>query len=143
MITLAQYVGKHAGSPDWTPARQGNAVDLLVACAKLEQIMLNAGVIFPDNPATRSGVSGLIFGGFRPQSCPQGAPHSSHKEGQGVDRYDPHNLIDKWLADDYAKHGKKSAIVRCGIYIEHPNATDTWSHWTTRPPKSGNRIFIP
>ena len=137
MLTLAQYVGPHASSPDWTEARQRNAEGLLKACAALEVEMARGGVSFPDNPHTKSGVSGVTFGGFRPQDCPQGAPDSSHKKGEGVDRYDPRGEIDAWCMahlDRLAVHG---------IYIEHPSATPGWSHWTTRAPRSGNRAFYP
>lgn len=137
MITLNQYVGPHSASPDWTPERQQAATKLLAACCALEVEMARGGVSFPDNPATKSGVSGLTFGGFRPQNCPQGAPNSSHKEGMAVDRYDPRGEIDVWCMahlDRLAHHG---------IYIEHASATPGWSHWTTRAPKSGNRAFYP
>jgi hypothetical protein len=137
MITLNQYVGPHSASPDWTPERQQNAAKLLAACCALEVEMARGGVAFPDNPATKSGVSGVTFGGFRPQNCSQGAPNSSHKEGMAVDRYDPRGEIDNWCMahlDRLAHHG---------IYIEHSSATPGWSHWTTRAPKSGNRAFYP
>ncbi len=137
MITLNQYVGPHSASPDWTPERQQAATKLLAACCALEVEMARGGVSFPDNPATKSGVSGVTFGGFRPQNCTQGAPNSSHKEGLAVDRYDPRGEIDVWCMahlDRLAHHG---------IYIEHPSATPGWSHWTTRAPKSGNRAFYP
>ena len=137
MITLNQYVGPHRASPDWTPTREQNATKLLAACCALEVEMARGGVSFPDNPATKSGVSGQTFGGFRPQDCPIGAPNSSHKEGLAVDRYDPRGEIDAWCMahiDRFEKHG---------IYIEHPSATPGWSHWTIRAPKSGNRAFYP
>lgn len=137
MITLAQYVGPHKDSPDWTPTREQNALYLLQQCAALEAEMAAHGVVFPINPKTGSGVSGATFGGFRPQNCPQGAPDSSHKTGEGVDRYDPAGDIDAWLM----AHQDSMALL--GIYIEHPDATPTWSHWTTRAPRSGNRVFHP
>lgn len=137
MITLEQYVGPHAKSPDWTPERQANAQKLLLTCANLEAEMVSAGVKFPDNAATKSGVSGQTFGGFRPQDCPQGAPHSSHKEGLAVDRYDPLNEIDAWLLDN------QDALERHGIYIEHPDSTKHWSHWSIKPPGSGHHVFYP
>ena len=140
MITLEQYVGPHAESPDWTIARKANAVSLLTACSKLEQLAIADGVEFPVNPATNSQVSGQTFGGFRPQDCPQGSMHSSHKEGLGVDRYDPTNKIDAWCMLNSGKGGK---LEQCGIYLEHPSATNKWSHWTTRRPPSGNRVFYP
>ncbi len=135
MITLAQYVGPHSASPDWTPARQQNATQLLAACVALEAEMLPLGVKFPDNPATHSGVSDQTFGGFRPQNCPQGAVNSSHKEGMAVDRYDPGGEIDAWCLAIQAR------LAAHGIYIEHPDATPGWSHWTTRSPPSGHRVF--
>lgn len=137
MITLQHYVGPHADSLDWTPERQANARRLLAACAALEVEMARGGVAFPDNPKTHSGVSGSTFGGFRPQSCLQGAKTSSHKEGKGVDRYDPRGEIDAWCL----AHPDRLAVH--GIYIENPDATPGWSHWTIRPPKSGKQVFMP
>lgn len=137
MITLEQYVGSHNDSPDWTPACEARAAILLKACAALEDEMAADGVEFPDNPATGSGVSGQTFGGFRPQDCPQGASNSAHKTGEAVDRYDLTGRIDAWLM---AHQGR---LVAHGLYIEHPSATVHWSHWTTRAPGSGNRVFYP
>ena len=137
MITIAQYVGPHSASPDWTVARQTNAAVLLSACARLETIMLEDGIRFRDNPATGSGVSGETFGGFRPQDCPIGAPHSNHKEGRAVDRYDPDGAIDDWCLLHLAD------LVQCGIWLESPTATLHWSHWQCVPPGSGVRVFMP
>lgn len=137
MINIDQYVGPHASSPDWTPERHQNAIALLNACALLESRMRDDNVVFDINPATNSGVSGKTFGGFRPQDCPQGAPKSSHKEGRGVDRYDPHGAIDDWIM------AHQDVLAECGLYIEHPDATPGWSHWTDKAPRSGNRVFYP
>ena len=137
MITLAQYVGPHAGSPDWTPERRGNAEQLLAACVGLEADATAAGVKFPNNPATGNGVSGQTLGGFRPQNATQGAPKSSHKQGLAVDRYDPKGEIDAWCM------ANQDRLAAHGIYIEHPSATKGWSHWTIKAPGSGNRVFYP
>ena len=137
MITLAQYIGPHAASPDWTAARKAHAAILLEACESLETEMLADGVEFPDNPATGSGVSGQTFGGFRPQNCPQGAANSAHKTGEAVDRYDPKGEIDAWLM------AHQDRLVAHGVYIENPSATVHWSHWSTRAPGSGNHVFLP
>lgn len=137
MITTAEYFGPWGNHPDATPARRENAERLLLHCSKLEGLMALDGVEFPDNPVTGSGVSGQTFGGFRPQDCPQGAPNSSHKEALAVDRYDPQGAIDAWCMTH------QDVLEDCGIYIEHPDATHSWSHWTIRPPKSGKRMFYP
>jgi len=137
MITLTQYAGVHADSPDWTLQRQANAATLLISCSRLEGLARADGVLFPNNPSTGNGISGNTFGGFRPQNCPQGAPQSSHKEGLAVDRYDPDGKIDEWCFRNLDR------LESCGIYIEHPDSTLHWSHWTIKAPKSGRRVFYP
>lgn len=137
MITLSQYSGIHRGHPDWTAAREQNALKLLGACCALEVEMARMGVRFPDNPKTKNGVSGDTFGGFRPQSCPVGAPNSRHKQGQAVDRYDPQGEIDAWCLAHLDR------LEAHGIWIEHPDDTPTWSHWQCVGVPSGNRVFRP
>lgn len=137
MITLEEYVGVHKDSPDWTEARRINATELLRACAELERLAVEDGVKFLNNARTGSGVSGDTLGGFRPQSCPIGAPSSAHKEGLAVDRYDPNGEIDSWCMANL------SQLIKCGIYIEHPSKTNGWSHWTVKAPGSKNRVFFP
>lgn len=58
MITLPQYAGVHAQSPDWSAERKTNASNLLLACSRLEALARADGIKFPDNPATGSGISG-------------------------------------------------------------------------------------
>ena len=140
MITLAEYFGPWKNHPDVTMQVDENAKSLMAACEKLEIFAVADGVEFPINPVTESGVSGEQYGGFRPQSCPQGAPHSAHKEGLAVDRYDPEGRIDAWCM---GHSGVGGLLEQCGIYIEHPDTTPHWSHWTIRAPGSGHRVFYP
>lgn len=137
MITLSQYAGKWRTSPDWNADVEANALRLLTSVNALEAEMARMGVRFPDNPATRSGISGSLYGGFRPQACPIGAEKSNHKQGKAVDRYDPGNMIDDWLM----AHQDRMAVH--GIWIESPDNTDGWSHWQSVPPNSGNRVYRP
>ena len=137
MITEREYFGTYNKHPDVTQEIRDNARKLLVACTMLEDMAIVDGVMFPDNPATHSGVSGGANGGFRPQKCPVGASLSSHKQGLAVDRYDPRGHIDEWCMAHLDK------LEQCGIYIEHPSATEGWSHWTIKAPRSGNRVFYP
>jgi hypothetical protein len=137
MITLEQYFGPWGACDDITEERRANAAELLHACAALEYFALRDGVEFPDNPHTGSGVSGQTYGGFRPQNCTQGAPHSAHKDAIAVDRYDPDGKIDEWCMSNLM------TLASCGIYIEHPDATPGWSHWSIKKPGSGNRVFRP
>ena len=137
MISLDDYVGPWAGSDDWTSEYQLNAATLLAKCADLETEMISDGVTFPVNPKTGTQVSGEVYGGFRPQSCPIGAAHSNHKTGCAVDRYDPDGRIDMWCMANQPR------LRFHGIYIEHPDSTPTWSHWQSLPPGSGNTVFRP
>ena len=137
MITIDQYVGTWADSDDWTAERQANATVLLNKCSDLEEEMVADGVVFPDNPKTGSGVSGEVYGGFRPQSCPIGKTNSHHKEGRAVDRFDPDGRIDMWCM------ANQPALRAHGICIEHPDTTPTWSHWQSVPPASGKTVFYP
>jgi len=146
MFTLIDYVGPWAESPDWNEEREDNANLLIAACTKLQALMESDGVHFPLHEHTGTGlhprnrdssISGETYGGFRPQDCPIGAPHSAHKEGLAVDRYDPGDLIDQFLLR------RVDLLNQCGIYIEAPSTTPGWSHWTIRSPASGHVIFYP
>ena len=140
MISITQYIGPFAKCGDLTPSRYANAQRLLLACNRLEALALIEGVKFPENPRTRSGVAGETYGGFRPQSCTQGAPYSAHKECLAVDRYDPGGDIDTWLM---ASPEAERLIAELGMYFEHPSATPGWSHWSIKAPPSGHRFFYP
>jgi len=140
MITLKQYFGKFLDHEDVTDEIRSNATSLLAACEKLESLAIADGVVFLINPITKSGISGTQYGGFRPQSCVIGATKSSHKIGRAIDLYDPEGKIDQWC---FAHSEREGYLSQCGIYIEHPSKTLGWSHWTTRRPGSGNRVFFP
>ncbi len=137
MISYQEYFGKWLGCEDATEERKVNAIKLLTAVNQLGLLAIADGIGFPINPGTGSRVSGTEYGGFRPQSCPIGAPHSAHKEALAVDIYDPRESIDEWCLDNQDK------LEQCGIYIEAPNKTRGWSHWTVRAPGSGKRVFMP
>jgi len=135
MINLAEYLGEWVGHVDATDERVENAEQLLASVNALLLEAEDSGLIIPLNPRTGSCVSGTEYGGFRPQSCPQGSEHSSHKEGAGVDVYDPRGMLDVWITDDI--------LEQHGLYREAPSSTSTWCHLTTRAPHSGKRTFYP
>lgn len=137
MITIEEYFGAWRDHKDVTPEVLEAATAFLEKCNALEAEMVAACVEFRINDARRCNISGVLYGGFRPQDCPIGAAHSSHKEGRGLDRYDPRNAIDNWIM------GHQDALVRHGLYIEAPDCTQGWSHWTDKPPRSGKRVFWP
>lgn len=137
LITLEDYAGPWGKSPDWTADRQDNAGDLLSRVNPLLDCMRADGVRVHGNPKTNTLVSGETYGGFRPQDCPIGAPGSSHKTGQAIDLFDPADTLDAWCM------AHLDLLDQFGLYLEHPAATPTWCHLTTRAPKSGRRVFFP
>ena len=135
MISPDDYFGPWLECEDATAERIDAAEAMLV---KVDAILTEAeqnGVPLDMNPKTGTLVSGEQYGGFRPQSCPEGAPHSAHKEGRAVDVYDPHGLLDKWITD--------LCLERHELYREHPADTVGWCHLTDRAPPSGRRSFHP
>lgn len=123
MVTLDHYAGEWKSSKDWSAEVIANATKLLLSVNGLMKIAEDNGIVFPVNPRTGSHVSGETYGGFRPQSCPIGAPQSKHKRGLAVDLYDPHGDIDDWCMQNEDK------LKQYGIWIEHPSKTVHWSHW--------------
>ncbi len=137
MITQSQYCGVWCGSKDWLPEYQRNAVILLQRVNALLDAYVAQGGILQINDKTKTNVSGEVYGGFRPQACPIGAPNSSHKLGMAVDIYDPMNLIDSWIDKT------PQLLIDYDLYREAPAYTQHWCHLSTKAPKSGKRTFIP
>lgn len=135
MISLVQYFGPWIDHIDANDERKAHARSLLSSVNDLLDEAEQDGVTVPVNPHTGSQVSGTTLGGFRPQNAAQGAPGSSHKQGRGVDIFDPENKLDSWLDDE-----KLEAF---DLYREHPDSTPGWTHLTDRAPGSGKRTFSP
>lgn len=134
ILSLGDYFGQWINHKDATAEVIGNAERLIEAVNKLASM---SSATFLINPNTKTRVSGLDYGGFRPQSCEQGAPKSKHKQGLAVDLYDPTESIDDWCVLHL------DLLKQCGIYIEHPSATRGWSHWSIIKPPSGRIVFYP
>lgn len=137
MITLAEYLGTWASHADVTPQVKSNAIELLKRVNALLDELATKNIASKINPKTKSQVSGEVYGGFRPQSCPIGASGSSHKTGEGIDVYDPAGAID-WFIDK-----NPELLVKHNLYRENAKDTPTWCHLQTRKTKSGKRTFLP
>lgn len=139
VITIDQYFGRYgAAHADFTQARQTNAAQLLPVVNAVVAMAVADGVPLVANPATGCLISGSGNGGARPQACPIGAPHSSHKECLAVDIYDPQRLFARWCLQN--KERIRSAGVRG---MEDPRWTPTWTHLQVVMVKSGNFVFVP
>ena len=136
-VTPDDYFGRWMDHPDCTDEVKDNAGAFLLKVNEILDRAFMDGVDYILNEKTNSYVSGKTYGGFRPQDCPQGALHSSHKEGRGVDIYDPNGAIDDWCM----KHQRD--LEELGLHIEHPSVTIGWCHMTDRSPPSGRTVFMP
>lgn len=103
--------------------------------------------IDPDTGTEISGKrNGSGDGGFRLKGNTTSAPgvFSSHEQARGVDDSDQDNALDDWLTTFDRENGRRNEMLeKHGLYREHPSATPTWCHLTTRAPKSGKRTFMP
>ena len=135
MVTLTDYFAGWPDDPGINDTMRDNATKLLDAVNLLLGAASDDGVFLYMNPRTQSYVSGLHNGGWRPRNCTEGAPDSSHKQGRGIDVYDPANQIDGWLTD--------AKLETYGLFREAPQSTMGWCHLTDRAPPSGHRTFFP
>ena len=143
-ITVEQYFGRYIDHPDATPERKANAVKMLAKVNAVRELARADGVEMPDHQHTGSaiagrpdGVGGQGNGGFRPQSCAVGEPHSTHKEGHGVDSFDPLRAFASWCSRN------TNELRRRGLYAENFRWTPTWVHLQDVSPKSGKTVYIP
>lgn len=136
-ITLGQYLGPYIAHPDATATVLAHASELLRLVNEVYAQAAIDGCELPDNPATGCGVSGSGNGGFRPGDCTVGAKDSTHKTGQGIDRYDPHRQFASWCL------AHPQPLIDRGLHMEDPRWTPTWVHLQSVPPKSGRVVYVP
>jgi hypothetical protein len=140
VISLEEYFGTKGKHPDCTQVRRSNAVALISKVNTLLARAAEEGVYdWPLDPDTGTNISGarngVGDGGFRLSTSTTGAPGSAHKEGQGIDIFDPEETLDEWLTDEI--------LEQSGLYRESPGKTPGWAHLQTRAPGSGRRTFLP
>ena len=78
----------------------------------------------------------LVSSGYRPakiNAAAGGAKLSAHMTCQAID------LVGNELAIELQKNTQ--LLEECGLYLEHPDHTPTWTHCQTRPTR--NRVFLP
>ena len=137
MITLEDYFGPYWDHPDKTEEVERNAMDLLRKCNALYCMAELDNCPLPINPKTGTGVSGKTEGGFRPHDSHTGAPNSTHKTGQGVDRYDPERRLAAWIL------AHPESLKECDLYMEDCRWAVGWVHLQSIPPRSKKRVYIP
>lgn len=137
MITAAQYFGDYAEHVDVTAEIRYHATALLDVVNDLLEAAKDDGCDLPENQNTKSLISGNGNGGFRPKNSKVGADNSKHKDGRGIDIYDPRRQFASWCL----AHPKE--LEKRGIHMEDPRWTPTWVHLQDVPPGSGKLVYIP
>lgn len=137
-ITLSQYFGVFDRTPEVLDEHRANAETLIARVNALLTLAERGGVTLETNQKTGSMISGSGNGGWRLRTATFGAENSSHKEGQGIDIYDPNDGdLDAWCLTHLTD------LIVLGLYMEHPSMTKGWCHLTTRAPRSKHRVFYP
>lgn len=67
----------------------------------------------------------------------KGAKNSAHCQCQAIDFKDVDGKLKEFIVKD------PEILVRCDLYMEHPDSTPSWVHLQSRVISSGNRIFKP
>lgn len=135
MILLDEYFNNKTGTVEQKDSAQ---ILLVYVNGLLNEYMKDTQRHMPVNPKTGNCISGQLNGdgGFRLPNAVTGSLKSSHKEGKGIDIYDPiEGQLDEWITD--------AILARNYLFREHPSATPRWCHLTNRPPPSGKRSFYP
>lgn len=140
MITLPDYFAAH--DDEGGDLRQRYALELTpdVERNALRTIALANAVL------GQFGEWRRVNSGWRPPTynakVPGAARRSLHMSGKAIDLADPDGTLDDWLMSPIGR----AAIVKLGLWMEHPSCTRTptsegWTHLQTEPPPSGNRAF--
>lgn len=142
MITLADYfMGRDHGefSDELTDAMRRSAEQTVKRVNSFLDMAAACGVTLDINPSTGT----LVSSGWRPlavnKSIPAAAPKSKHMSCEACDIYDPDGDLDDWAMGSDGQ----AALMKCGLWLEHPSATKGWSHLQILPPRSGKRVFYP
>lgn len=124
---------------DYTPEIEANG-DVTIAKSNLLLTMYQE--------ATGDTRRRKVNSGWRPPTVnartKNASKTSKHMKAKAVDLEDfDDEALDNWLMTPEGE----AALVKCGLWHEHPrttdgkNATDKWAHVQTEPQPSGNRHF--
>lgn len=147
MITRDQYFrGRDkAYASDYSIRIERNVAQLLELANELLERAAAEGVVPGVDQVTLTAVAS----GWRPPGVnartANAASGSTHLDGEGIDVQDQHpeRPLARWCLRNLHH------LERLGLWMEDPrwtggkNNDDPWVHWQKRPPRSGNRIFIP
>lgn len=135
MITLKEfYMGRDAThASELTDEIRSNALVTVERANKLLALYVEA---------TGDARPRRVNSGWRPPAVNTaigGARRSNHTLGRAIDIADASRALKRWLVTPAGQ----VALIECGLWMEHPDATPTWVHVQIVPPRSGSRVFWP
>ena len=114
---------------------RANAARTVEAANKLLTLAKGAGV------QLKPGQWGMVRSGWRPpdiNGATAGASKTSlHMQCLAVDLEDVDGSLDRWC------FANQNVLKDLALWLEHPDATPSWTHVQLKPPGSGNRVFRP
>src|SRR5262249_14899661 len=117
--------------------------DRQYAAELTEELRINAGITVAraNLLLSRAGLSSRVNSGWRPAAVnaagENAAQGSKHMSCLAIDLADDDGALDAWCM------ANPRALEEIGLWLEHPEATPTWCHVQTVPPRSGKRVFKP
>ena len=138
MLCLADYFRMRIDHKYATPERKTNACILLNRVNDLletyyEETGREVGIDADTGTQISGSRGGSGDGGFRLPQSRTGVKGSSHKQGMGVDLYDPYGQLGKWIRTHH--------LEKHDLYQEAMRFTPGWVHLQTRP--TSRRIYNP
>lgn len=126
--------GRYANRPIDYPPDHTTEVNAAILAARVARLFEEY------RKATGKQLSAKDFtSGYRPAAINakvQGAaPKSNHQYGCAVDVADADGAFDKWCYEN------TSILAICGLWLEHPDSTNGWTHLQCVPPRSRARVF--
>lgn len=136
VITLADYwMGRDKTHGSELTAEIHRSAEMTVAKANM--------LLTQFRMATHDDEQRHVTSGWRPAAVnaaiPNAAPRSKHLTAHAIDIADPEGDLDDWCMSESGI----AALIRIGLWLEHPSSTKGWCHVQTLPPKSGRRVFYP
>lgn len=136
MITVDDYF---QGRRERFPAEYREPIgDAAVVTVKRANLLLAAFYLAKPEAIVRR-----VNSGWRPPtlnaSVPGASQRSLHMTGEAIDLSDDDSMLDDWINSPAGTQ----ALVRIELWAESRNYTPRWCHIQTRPPRSGNRFFVP
>lgn len=138
MLDLMDYFRMRIDHPYATSERKHNAIVLLNRVNRLleyykDDTEREVGIDVDTGTQISGSRGGSGDGGFRLPQSRTGVKGSSHKQGQGVDLYDPQGNLGKWITTAH--------LEEYDLYQEAMKYTPGWVHLQTRP--TSRRIYRP